>query len=151
MAIIKRTNELYPRIPSFFDDFLGGGLSDWFDTNVPNRQSSLPAVNIKDTEIEFIIELAAPGMNKEDFSIELEKGVLIISTEKKETLEENETDDGYFRKEFNYQSFQRRFRMPENVVNVEKIEANYKDGILNVRLPKMKERIEKHSRRIKIN
>ncbi len=151
MTLVKRTNELFPRIPSFFDDFLGGGLTDWFTTNVPNRDSSLPAVNIKETDTDYIIELAAPGMNKKDFSIEIEDGILVISSEKKEVFEEKEADDGYFRKEFNYQSFQRRFRMPENIVNVEKIEANYKDGILNVRLPKIKKTIEKPTRQIKIS
>lgn len=150
MTLVKRTNELFPRIPSFFDDFLGGGLTDWFTTNVPKRDSSLPAVNIKETDTDYIIELAAPGMNKKDFSIEIEDGMLVISSEKKEVYEDKETDD-YFRKEFNYQSFQRCFRMPENIINVEKIEANYVDGILNVRLPKIKKTIEKPTRQIKIS
>ena len=151
MTLVKRTNELLPRIPSFFDDFLGEGLSDWFTTNVPKRERSLPAVNIKETDTDYLIELAAPGMNKKDFSIELEDGVLTISSERKEVIENKETDDSYFRKEFNYQSFQRCFRMPENAVNMEKIEANYKDGILNVKLPKIEKTVEKRSRTIKIS
>lgn len=151
MTLVKRTNELLPRIPSFFDDFLGEGLSDWFTTNVPKRERSLPAVNIKETDTDYLIELAAPGMNKEDFSIELEDGILTIGSERKEVIEDKETDDSYFRKEFNYQSFQRCFRMPENAVNMEKIEANYKDGILNVKLPKVEKAVEKRSRQIKIS
>ena len=151
MTLVKKTNELYPRIPSFFDDFLGEGLSDWFTTNVPKRERSLPAVNIKETDTDYLIELAAPGMNKKDFSIELEDGVLTIGSERKEVIEDKETDDSYFRKEFNYQSFQRCFRMPENAVNMEKIEANYKDGILNVKLPKIEKTVEKRSRTIKIS
>ena len=151
MTLVKRTNELLPRIPSFFDDFLGEGLSDWFTTNVPKRERSLPAVNIKETDTDYLIELAAPGMNKKDFSIEFEDGVLTIGSERKEVIEDKETDDSYFRKEFNYQSFQRCFRMPENAVNMEKIEANYKDGILNVKLPKIEKTVEKRSRTIKIS
>jgi HSP20 family protein len=150
MSLVKRTNELYPRIPSFFDDFLGGDLSDWFTTNVAKKEGSVPAVNLKETDTEYIIEMAAPGMDKKDFSINLEDGVLIIHSERKEAIEEKE-DDGYFRKEFNYQSFERCFRMPEKDINVEKIDAIYKDGILKVKLPKIKKEEVKKTRQIKIN
>jgi HSP20 family protein len=150
MSLVKKTNELYPRIPSFFDDFLGGNLSDWFTTNIAKKEGSIPAVNLKETDTDYIIEMAAPGMDKKDFSINLEDGVLIINSERKETYEENE-DEGYFRKEFNYQSFQRCFRMPENDINVEKIDATYNDGILKVKLPKIQKGAEKKARQIKIN
>ena len=151
MKIVKKTNDLFPRIPSFFDDFLGRDLSDWLTTNFPSKDSSMPAVNIRENDDNYQIELAAPGMNKKDFSIEIDQGVLIIRSEKEDTQEEKEEDKGYFRKEFNYQSFQRCFRMPEDVVNAEKIEANYKDGILNILLPKYKKGIDKPSRHIQIH
>jgi len=151
MKIVKKTNDLFPRIPSFFDDFLGRDLSDWLTTNFPSKDSSMPAVNIRETDDDYQIELAAPGMNKKDFSIEIDQGVLIIRSEKEDTREEKEEDKGYFRKEFNYQSFQRCFRMPEDVVNAEKIEANYKDGILNILLPKYKKGVDKPSRHIQIH
>lgn len=150
MTLVKRTNELYPRIPSFFDDFLGGNLSDWFTTNVAKNEGSVPAVNLMETDTDYLIEMAAPGMDKKDFSINIEEGVLVIRSEKKEAFEEKE-DNGYFRKEFNYQSFQRSFRMPENDINLEKIEAMYKDGILKVKLPKIKKKTDKKTRQIKIN
>ena len=150
MTLVKRTNEMYPRVPSFFDDFLGGNLSDWFTTNVAKKEGSVPAVNLKETDVDYVIEMAAPGMDKKDFSISLEDGVLIIRSEKEETFEEKE-DEGYFRKEFNYQSFQRCFRMPENDIHVEKIDAIYKDGILKVKLPKIMKGTDKKTRQIKIS
>ena len=150
MTVVKRTNELLPRIPSFFDDFLGGNLSDWFTTNIAKSDGSVPAVNLKETDTDYFIEMAAPGMDKKDFAINMEEGVLVIRSEKKEAFEEKE-ENGYFRKEFNYQSFQRSFRLPEDDINVEKIEAIYKDGILIVKLPKIRKRTERKARQIKIN
>lgn len=151
MTLVKRKNELFPRIPSFFDDFLGRDLSDWLTNSFPYSGGSVPAANIKETDKEFIVELAAPGMDKKDFNIELENNLLTISTEKKDEIEEKDANGNYFRKEFNYHSFQRSFRVPENIVNVEKIQANYKDGVLNITLPKMEEKAAKASRQIKIS
>jgi HSP20 family protein len=151
MSLIKRKNDLFPRTPSVFDDFLGRDLSDWFTTNFPVRDSSVPAVNIKETERELTVELAAPGMDKKDFNIELENNILTISSEKKDEIEEKDKEGNYFRKEFNYQSFQRCFRIPENLVNVEKIQANYKNGLLIINLPKLDVNVTKPSRQIKIN
>jgi HSP20 family protein len=151
MTLVKRTNELFPRIPSFFDDFLGRDMSDWLTTNFPGRDSSLPAVNLIETDKDFKVELAAPGMNKQDFNIEMENNVLTISSEKRDEVEEKDDSENYFRKEFSYRSFQRCFRMPENVVNVDKIDAKYKDGILHIRLPKLEEKTTKATRQIKIS
>lgn len=151
MTLVKRTNELFPRIPSFFDDFLGRDVSDWLTTNFPNRESSVPAVNIKETDKEFIVELAAPGMDKKDFDIELEDNVLTIRSEKKDEIEEKDENGSYFRKEFNYQSFQRSFRLPEDLVKTDKIQALYKNGLLSVHLPKMTEKVVKSSRQIKVS
>jgi HSP20 family protein len=151
MALVKRTNELFPRIPSFFDDFLGRDLSDWLTTGSLYRESSVPAANIKETDKDFTVELAAPGMEKKDFNIEMENNVMKISSEKKDEIEEKDEDGNYFRKEFSYHSFQRSFRIPENVVNVDKIQANYKDGVLSIRLPKLDEKVTKPTRQIKIS
>lgn len=106
----------------FFNPFREGGF--------------VPATNILEKENEFHIELAAPGMKKEDFKINLENNVLTISSEQKsETKEENEN---YTRKEFHYGSFCRSFTLPKNV-ETEKIKASYEDGILKVDLPKKEE------------
>ena len=151
MTLVKRTNDLFPRIPSFFDDFLGRDLTDWFNTGLSYRENSFPAANIKETDKEFTVELAAPGMSKKDFNIEFENDVLTVSSEKKNEFEDKDENNNYYRKEFNYQSFKRSFRVPENMVNIEKIQANYKDGVLLVQLPKMEEKTAKPMRQIKIS
>lgn len=151
MKIVKKTNDLFPRIPSFFDDFLGRDLSDWLNTSFPYRESSVPAANIKETDKDFTVELAAPGMDKKDFNIEFENDVLTISSEKKNEVEEKDEKGNYCRKEFNYQSFRRSFRVPENAVNINKIEANYKDGVLHIQLPKMDVKVTKPVRQIRIS
>ncbi|MEN8225542.1 MAG: Hsp20/alpha crystallin family protein [Bacteroidota bacterium] len=95
-----------------------------------------PSANIIENEKDFSIELAVPGMNKEDFSIKLEDDVLTISVEQKEMTEGKEKN--YTRREFRYDSFSRSFSLPE-VVNQEKIKADYKNGVLSVTLPKSEE------------
>ena len=127
-------------MPNLFDD-------DFFPV-LSNRTSSLPAVNIREDEKNFILELAVPGIEKNDLKIDINEDVLTISSETKTESDENK--DGYKRKEFSYTSFCRSFYIPENV-NRDKIEANYKDGILTVGLPKQEEEKNKITRQIKIS
>ena len=98
-------------------------------------------------ENKFQIEVAAPGFNKDDFKVSLDNDVLTIYTEKSQ--EKEEKDKRYRRREFNYQSFSRSFIVPD-YIDKDKIEAEYKDGILYLNLPKIKERIEKKGKEIKI-
>jgi HSP20 family protein len=127
-------------VPNFFDDDFLPMLS--------NRASSMPSVNIREDEKNYILDLAIPGINKNDLKIDINEDVLTISSENKVEKEENK--DGYKRKEFSYSSFCRSFYVPENV-NRDKIEANYKDGVLSVSLPKQE--VEKHklTRQIEIS
>ena len=146
MKLAKR-NENY--FPSFFDRFWNNELMDWNHSNFSSTDTSLPAVNVKETHDDFTIEVAAPGMRKNDFKINFKNNVLTISSEKKNSNEEkNET---YTRREFSYQSFQRSFTVPENVVMSDKISAKYNDGILNVILPKREEVKPQPEREIKIS
>ena len=146
MKLAKR-NENY--FPSFFDRFWNNELMDWNHSNFSSTDTSLPAVNVKETHDDFTIEVAAPGMRKNDFKINFKNNVLTISSEKKNSSEEkNET---YTRREFSYQSFQRSFTVPENVVMSDKISAKYNDGILNVILPKREEVKPQPEREIKIS
>ena len=92
-----------------------------------------PAVNIQENEKQFTLELAAPGLKKDDFNINLDNQVLTISKEAKEQKEE--VKDNYTRKEFVYNSFSRSFRLPK-IILADKIKADYKDGILTLSLPK---------------
>ena len=140
MKTLVKRNGLFPSmgsksVNSFFDDFITKDLFDWTDKNFASLGSNLPSVNLKETDTNIEIELAAPGMKKEDFKVEIENDMLIISSEKEEEKEEVGKKDNYIRKEFNYQSFCRTFSLPETA-NENKIEANYKDGILHVVIEK---------------
>lgn len=134
-----RTRNFNPFANLFDDDFF---------PVLSNRTTSMPAVNIRENEKSYLLELAIPGIDKKDLKIDINEDVLTISSEKKDESEESK--DGYKRKEFSYTSFCRSFFIPENV-NREKIEAAYKDGILNVELPKMEEEKAKLTRQVKIS
>jgi HSP20 family protein len=106
---------------------------EFFDMEFPFKgEMTLPSVNIKETEKEFILEMAAPGLERKDFKIEVENNVLSISAEKEEKKEEKTED--YTRKEFAYNSFSRTFTLPDNVK--ENIDAKYENGILMIAIPK---------------
>ena len=125
----------------FKPDFMGGTQS---------FSSTIPAVNIKETETEFRIELASPGLKKEDFNIELDENVLSISSERKIESEEKNENGKYTRKEFSFSSFKRSFTLPETV-NEEDIKANYENGVLFLTLPKREEALPKPKRLIEID
>jgi HSP20 family protein len=126
-------------MPNLFDD-------DFFSV-APARNNSMPAVNIREDEKFYNLDLAVPGIDKQDLKIDINEDVLTISSESKNEKEENR--EGYKRKEFSYSSFCRSFYIPENV-NKEKIEANYRDGVLAVSLPKQEEEKTKVSRQVTI-
>ncbi|MBZ9651242.1 Hsp20/alpha crystallin family protein [Psychroflexus montanilacus] len=122
--------------------------NDMFNRDFSETNTTLPSVNIKETEDKFGVEVAVPGFNKKDFNIELNNNELTISSEKKE---KNEQKDGerYTRREFSYQSFRRTFTLP-NTVDGEKISAQYKDGVLHVDIPKREEAKPKPPKQIAI-
>ena len=139
MRIVKYNNNNV--FPSLINEF----FNDDFGTNFLNRSHSVPSVNSLENNDSFEIDLAVPGMKKEDFTIELNDKVLVISSETSNTLE----NDKMRLNEFNFSSFQRSFRVPDSV-DQEKIKANYKNGILKIKLPKRKESISKPNRVINI-
>ena len=132
--------------PSLFDEFLNDSLMPRF-FNWETGQN-LPAVNISEGKDDFKIEVAAPGLGKEDFKINLDNNVLTISSEKEVNNESKE--DNVLRKEFSYSSFSRSFTLPDTVAG-EKIKANYDGGILNIVVPKKDEAKVKPVREIKIS
>ena len=141
MNIIRRTT---PWFPSLFDDF----FNREFGIDVTSRTHQTPAVNITEKNNAFFIELVAPGKEKNDFEVVLEKDTLTISTiSEKESNEENAL---FMRKEFDYASFQRSFLVPETI-NTKNIKANYKNGLLSIELPKRKEATVEPKKQIKIN
>jgi HSP20 family protein len=148
MKLARVSDRLFPTFPSFIDNFFSRDLMDWNNSNFSSTNSTIPAVNIKENDESFIIEVAAPGMTKENFTVNLDGNRLLISSEKNETKDENDTN--FSRREFSYQSFQRSFALPEGSVDGDKIFAKYTDGILFVTLPKREEIKPKPAKRIDI-
>lgn len=145
MSLIKFNKNRFP---------LSSGLSNFFDRDLLfdddffNLEKSLPAMNVKEHDKDFEIELASPGFNKKDFEITMKDDVLEVSAQKGEEEEENEDD--YTRKEFNYRSFRRSLQLPKTVDNTKDVKATYKNGILKLHLLKKEEAEEKAKRKIEV-
>jgi len=144
MTLVKFKNNSMPVVPTFFDSLFG---KEFFDYNFNNSVASLPAANIKETKDAFSLQLAAPGMKKSDFKVEVNNNVLTISSEKESTSDEQ--NEGYSRKEFSYHTFTRSFNLPQTV-NKDLITASYNDGLLVLNIPKREEAKEKPARLIDI-
>jgi HSP20 family protein len=144
MNIVKRKNVDFP---SIFDELF---QTDWFGgtVNPVGVKTTIPAVNIKETDDDFSLEVAAPGKTKEDFQLSLDHDVLTISTEAKE--EKTETKENYTHRDFSFAAFKRSFKLPQTV-NKEEINATYTNGILHVTLPKREEDKVKPKRLIEIS
>jgi HSP20 family protein len=149
MTLSRVSNNAFPSLPSLLDRFFEGELMDWGTSNFAGTNNTLPAVNVKENDNEFLIDVAAPGMKKDDFKLHYDNGRLTISSETRDERNEGEGEK-YTRREFSYQSFQRTFSVPENVVNGEKISARYADGILHISLPKHEEVKPKPAKEIQI-
>lgn len=138
MTQLVKGSRLFPEVPSLFSGFMDD--DNFFNIDFPRLgngwMNKMPAANVKENENEFIIDLAVPGMSKEDFNINIENGALCVSSEKEQESEDKGED--YTRKEFSYSSFTRSFRLPESV-NQEKIKAKYENGVLALTLPKKEE------------
>ncbi len=144
LPMLRKTSE---SVPSFIDEFFG---KDWMDSVFSDRPGiSTPAVNVKETNEDFHIEVAAPGLDKKDFKVDLENNVLTISSEK-EFKDEQKEEGRYMRREFSYTSFSRSFTLPE-AVDAEKIKAKHKDGILLITIPKREEAKRKPPKQIEIS
>ena len=137
---LRRNTDLF----SIMDDIFNNGISSW---NGGSLMMSQPKVNIKEDETSYQMELAAPGLKKEDFNVSIEDDHLIVSAQV--SHEEKEDLDNYMRREFNYSSFERRYYLPDSV-DADKIEAKYLDGVLHLRIPKVEE-VKPESKMIEIN
>ena len=141
--MLARINRNY--VPAYWDDF----FNDNFFRNVDSKgfNNSSPAVNVSENDKGYIIEVAAPGIDRKAFNLEIEDDVLTISTEKKESKEEQKKN--YLRREFNYEAFSRSFQLPETV-DQEQISATQEAGILTLTLPKKEEVVQKAPRQIAV-
>jgi HSP20 family protein len=128
--------------------FFGGSLSNFPGSFLSGAMNQMPSANIEETSNEYIVELSAPGLKRDDFRIDLEDGLLTISSEKEE--EKKDKDKNFRRREFSYSSFTRSFSLPENVEE-DKISASYSDGILHVTIPKKEATVKRPKKEIKIS
>ena len=145
-----RNGSLFNSLPLLFDDFLNRDLFTMGNSSFSDTNTTVPAVNIKETPDRYEVEVAAPGMQKEDFKVELDGNVLTISSEKSNQSQERE-DERFYRREFSYQSFQRTFNLKKEVVDSDKIEARYEHGVLQLMIPKKEEARHKPPRLIQIS
>lgn len=129
-------------------------MNDFFNTEltglgVRDQENSMPSVNIIENEDSFDIEVAAPGLKKEDFNVQLDNNRLVITGERK--VEDDQNEEGKFtRREFNYTRFERSFQISD-IIDADKIGATYEDGILTIRLGKKDTAIKKAPKSIEIN
>ena len=130
-------------IPTVFNDF--------FDTDfMPRANCTAPAINVKETNKVYVVELAAPGMKKEDFNVHInDEGNLIVKMEKKNENKEEDKSARYLRREFSYSKFEQTLLLPDDVKR-EDIKAHVENGVLTVELPKQVEEKVKLSRQIEI-
>ena len=149
MSLVKRNGSLLNSFPVLFDDFLNRDLFNWNNSNFSDTNTTIPAINIKESPENYEVEVAAPGMTKKDFKIELDGNALTISSERSNQKEGRE-DERYSLKEFSYQSFQRTFTLQKDVVDVDKIAARYENGLLHLSIPKKEAAKQKPPRQIEI-
>lgn len=147
MSIIKVNPFLQGKtLTNILDDVFNRSISDIVGSDYAVTS---PSVNISENDENFVMDIAAPGLNKNDFNIQIENDHLIISSAKSSDAEEKQ-DDKWTRKEFNYTSFKRSFHLSDKV-NADKIHAEYQQGILTITLPKKEEVITKGPKSIAIN
>lgn len=149
MTIVKRNSNLLNNFPALFDDFLNRDIFNWGLNNFSNTNTTIPAVNLKETADSYEVEMAAPGMKKGDFKVQLHGNDLTITSEKTNDKEEK-SEEKYMRREFSYQSFSRTFTLQKDVVDTEKIQAKYEDGVLRLLIPKKEEAKQKEPKLIEI-
>ena len=148
MSIIKRNGTAFPAFPALFDDFFGRELFNWGNSNHSTTSTTVPAVNVRENQDAFEVEVAAPGMEKKDFQITLDGTLLTISSSKQHQEEQKQAN--YTRREFSYQSFQRMLELPKEVVDANKIQARYENGLLLLTIPKREEAKQQAPRMIEI-
>jgi HSP20 family protein len=150
MSLVKGNSHMFPDMPGLFNDFLSRDFWNWGLGNNSTTNTTIPAVNVREDNDNFYVEVAAPGMKKEDFNVALDGTTLTIQSEKKEEREEKD-GERYNRREFSYQSFQRVFELPAHVVDAEHIEAKYEHGLLHLTIPKKEEAKQRPPRMIQIS
>lgn len=149
MTLTKRNGNNLSGIPALFDDFFASDLFNWGNSRYSALNATLPAVNIRETDTNFEVDMAAPGWKKRILKWSWMATNCSISSTKRDEKEDGR--GGYSRKEFSYTSFQRSFTLPKDVVDEDKIKAHYVDGVLRLAIPKREEARKKAPRLIEIS
>ena len=150
MTLVKRNGSVMNSLPAMFDDLFSRDLFNWNNSNFSDTNTTIPAVNIKETPESYEVEVAAPGMTKNDFKVELDGNTLTIRSQKSQE-NEDKGNGKYYRREFSYQSFQRSFTLQKDVVDIDRIEARYENGLLQLLIPKKEEVKQKPPRLIQVS
>ena len=138
-------------MPMMRNNWIPAVFNDLFNTEfMPKASTTAPAINVKETDKAYIVELAAPGMKKEDFNVHInDEGNLMIKMEKKEETKDDDKNARYLRREFSYSKFEQTLILPDDVEK-DQIKAHVEHGVLTVELPKHEEQKVKVSRQIEI-
>ena len=135
-TLVRSNRSLLPEFPSLLDDLFTRDIFNWSVDKQLAGNDTVPSVNIIENEKDFEVEVAAPGLDKNNFKVELDNDMLMISAQRETQNEEKNKEGNYTRREFSYESFQRSFQLPEDLVEKDKISASYRDGILHITIPK---------------
>ncbi|MDA6070118.1 Hsp20/alpha crystallin family protein [Flavobacterium sp. AC] len=149
MLSIRKNGNNTPSLPGLFEDFLNRELFNWGNSNFSSTITTVPSINIKETDDNYEVEVAAPGLDKKDFNVSLDNNLLTISCTKSVSQEDKGENNSYNRREFSYQSFHRSFELP-NVVDEDYINAHYENGLLNLTIPKKEQAKQKEPKLIEI-
>ena len=128
-------------LPEVFNDF-------FYNNNMPKANATAPAINVLENENEYTVELAAPGLRKEDFDISINNdGDFVIKMEKKNEVKDEKAH--YLRREFAYSKYEQTLILPDDV-NKDEVGAKMNDGVLNITLPKLNKSVQKVARQIEV-
>ena len=138
-------------LPVMRNSWMPEVFNDFFDTDfMPRTNATAPAINVKETEHDYTVELAVAGMKEDDFNINIDAdGNLHIKMEKKNEKKDENKKEHYLRREFSYTKFEQTLLLPDDV-DKEKIAANVSDGVLTIDLPKVEQNVQKAARQIEV-
>lgn len=143
LKTLARPSSFTSMLSDFFEPW-----NEWFMDGTAGKALTLPRVNITEDKNSYCMSLAAPGLHKKDFKIDIDGNLLTVSAQKEENKEDK--DETYTRKEYNYSSFSRSFTMPDEV-EMDKINANYDGGVLKLTLPKNEKALKSQQKVIPVN
>jgi HSP20 family protein len=150
MSTLSKKDSFFSTTSPELDELFSKDILGYTKKELSKLESTLPSANIDESEKEYTIELAVPGLKKEELNVELRQNVLTISSEHEEEKEEKDEKRNFLRKEFSYRSFKRSFQLPESADN-SKVEAIYDNGILRIEVGKKRIETNKQIKTIEVH